>query len=95
MIIRDAPQRPSDEVVDAELKRMREHATKVRELMAMLRAFRAAGAPPDHTPEEHVLESVAETMLVVCERIEELYRRLRNLEGRMNEETGQRSKGNQ
>jgi hypothetical protein len=87
----DAPgSRPKSEVIDAELKRMRAHATKVRELLAMLQAFRAL--PNQSTPEETFLESVAETMLVVCERIEEFYRRLHKLEVRVNE-AGPRPKG--
>jgi hypothetical protein len=58
-----------------ELKRMRSLATKVRELMA------ARASAHTLNLEEHCIETMADTVLVVCEQIEQLDRRLQSLEG--------------
>lgn len=86
---RPVVQAPPDPVVDHDLKRL---ITQVRESIAALRATRS----PDRyviSLEETCIEMLAETMqivcgrvdaldrrLVVCERIEALDRRLRSLE---------------
>jgi len=63
-------------VVD-ELKRMRSLATEVRERMV-----RAALVPANVTTvEQQCIETLAETMLVVCDQIEAFDRRLQSLEG--------------
>jgi hypothetical protein len=80
----DGPPPRSNDEVDAELERMRSLAKRVRELLAMLRAMHSVQASEGmrfgFTPEETVLELTAETMLVVCDRLEDFFRRLRKLE---------------
>jgi len=56
-----------------ELKRMRSLVKEVRERLAT----RATRAPATATLEEECIESLAETMLVLCDRIEELNGMLR------------------
>lgn len=61
--------------VGEELKRMRSLATEVRERMATI--LRAAWVT---TVEEQCIETLAETMLAVCDQLEEFDRRLKRLE---------------
>ena len=68
---------PQIEVVE-ELKRMRSLAKAMREGVAALRATRGEAYP---SLEEGCIETMADTMLVVCDQIEALDRRLRRLEG--------------
>lgn len=62
-----------------ELKRMRSLATRVRKHIAMVRATRAPANVS--TVEEQCLDSLAETMLVICHHLEQFDRRLQTLEG--------------
>lgn len=82
-LIEGPSQRPS-EVVDVDLKRMRELTQRVRLILKLLRTLpveTSEGARRwGYAPEEGLLESTAETMLVVCDRIEEFFRRLRAVE---------------
>lgn len=67
-----------------ELKRMRFLATEIRERMATIRAVRMPPGASHYvtTAEEDCIDTLAEAMLVVCDQIEGLDRRLRSLEGR-------------
>ncbi len=66
--------------VAQELERMRSMAMKIRKRIA---AVRVARVPANvMTLEEHSIEMLAETMLVVCNQLEGFDRRLQNLEGR-------------
>jgi hypothetical protein len=64
--------------VGDEIKRMRALATEVRERVALLRETRASRYVT--TIEEQCIETMADTMLVVCDQIEEFDRRLKRLE---------------
>jgi hypothetical protein len=65
-----------------DLKRMRTLATEIRERMATIRAARMPPGADRYviSAEEQCIDTLAETMLVVCDQVEDFDRRLQSVE---------------